>query len=63
MTKQQIKTATAGAIGASLYYLPGETDEAKRETVIQEGDVLHLVMREENAGNVYAVFKKGPEAD
>ena len=25
-----------------------------RETVIQEGDLLHLVMREENAAEVYA---------
>jgi len=41
----------------------GEGMLPTRETVIQEGDVLHLVMREENAGNVYAVFKKGPEAD
>jgi trk system potassium uptake protein TrkA len=41
----------------------GEGMLPTRETVIQEGDVLHLVMREENAGNVYAVFKQGPEAD
>jgi trk system potassium uptake protein TrkA len=32
-----------------------------RETIIQEGDVLHLVMREENADRVYAVFERGPE--
>ena len=31
-----------------------------RETVIQEGDLLHLVMREENAAEVYAVITKGP---
>ena len=30
---------------------------------LQEGDVLHLVMREENATRVYDVLKKGPETD
>jgi trk system potassium uptake protein TrkA len=34
-----------------------------RETVIQEGDLLHLVMREENANHVYEVFANGPEDD
>ena len=34
-----------------------------RETVLQEGDVLHLVMREENAAHVYDVFRDGPEDD
>ncbi|MGH3371631.1 MAG: potassium channel family protein [Nocardioidaceae bacterium] len=33
------------------------------ETVIQEGDVLHLVMREENAARVYSVFEDGPEVE
>jgi trk system potassium uptake protein TrkA len=33
------------------------------ETVIQEGDLLHLVMREENAGQAYALIDKGPEED
>ena len=32
-----------------------------RDTVIQEGDLLHLVMREENADQVYEVFHAGPE--
>ncbi len=32
-----------------------------RESVIQEGDLLHLVMREENAERVYSVFANGPE--
>jgi len=41
----------------------GEGTLPTRETVIQEGDVLHLVMREENAAHVYTVFNKGPEAD
>jgi len=39
----------------------GEGMLPKRETVIQEGDLLHLVMREENADRVYAVFRAGPE--
>jgi trk system potassium uptake protein len=41
----------------------GEGMLPTRESVIQEGDVLHLVMREENANRVYAVFEQGPEAD
>ena len=41
----------------------GEGMLPTRETVIQEGDVLHLVMREENAGRVYTVFEHGPEAE
>jgi trk system potassium uptake protein TrkA len=40
----------------------GEGMLPTRETVIQEGDVLHLVMREENADRVYSVFENGPEA-
>lgn len=31
-----------------------------RETVLQEGDVLHLVMREENAEQIYEAFNAGP---
>ncbi len=41
----------------------GEGTLPTRETVIQEGDVLHLVMREENADRVYSVFENGPEAE
>ena len=41
----------------------GEGMLPTRETVIQEGDVLHLVMREENADRVYSVLENGPEAD
>jgi len=41
----------------------GEGMLPTRETVIQEGDVLHIVMREENADRVYTVFEHGPEAD
>ena len=32
-----------------------------RDSVIQEGDLLHLVMREESAAEVFAVITKGPE--
>jgi len=39
----------------------GEGMLPTRETIIQEGDVLHLVMREENADRVYSVFEHGPE--
>lgn len=41
----------------------GEGMIPTRESVIQEGDLLHLVMREENADHVYHVFNEGPEAD
>jgi trk system potassium uptake protein TrkA len=41
----------------------GEGMIPTRETVMQEGDLLHLVMREENADRVYAVFNEGPEGD
>src|SRR5690349_8605726 len=41
----------------------GEGMLPTRESVIQEGDLLHLVMREENADRVYKVFNNGPEAD
>jgi trk system potassium uptake protein len=41
----------------------GEGMLPTRETVIQEGDLLHLVMREENADRVYSVFAAGPEPD
>lgn len=41
----------------------GEGMLPTRDTVIQEGDVLHLVMREENADRVTSVHDKGPEAD
>ncbi len=34
-----------------------------RETVIQEGDMLHIVIREENAAHAYAVLEAGPEDD
>jgi trk system potassium uptake protein TrkA len=32
-----------------------------RDSVIQEGDLLHLVMREENAAEAYQVIHNGPE--
>ena len=31
------------------------------ESVIQEGDLLHLVMREENASHAYSTLNDGPE--
>jgi trk system potassium uptake protein len=39
----------------------GEGTLPTRESVLQEGDLLHLVMREENATHVYTVFEHGPE--
>lgn len=41
----------------------GEGTLPTRETVLQEGDVLHLVMREKDATGVYDVLKKGPAAE
>ncbi len=41
----------------------GEGMLPSHESVIQEGDLLHLVMREENAERVYAAFNRGPEVD
>lgn len=41
----------------------GEGMLSKRDTVLQEGDILHLVMREENADSVYAVLENAPEED
>ena len=41
----------------------GEGMLPTRDTIIQEGDLVHLVMREENADHVYNVFNEGPEAD
>jgi trk system potassium uptake protein TrkA len=39
----------------------GEGMLPTRETVIQEGDLIHLVMREENAAHAYTVIENGPE--
>ncbi len=39
----------------------GEGMIPTRETVIQEGDMLHLVMREEVAAHAYSVLDRGPE--
>jgi trk system potassium uptake protein TrkA len=41
----------------------GEGMLPTRDTVLQEGDILHLVMREENAERVFGVFERGPEAE
>ncbi len=39
----------------------GEGMLPREDTVIQEGDLLHLVMREENAARAYDVLDRGPE--
>lgn len=39
----------------------GEGMLPTRESVIQEGDILHIVMREENANHAYRVLESGPE--
>jgi trk system potassium uptake protein TrkA len=39
----------------------GEGMLPTRETVLQEGDRLHLVIREDQAANAYAVLAAGPE--
>ncbi|MFC6285727.1 potassium channel family protein [Nocardioides sp. GCM10027113] len=39
----------------------GEGMLPTRETIIQEGDLVHLVMREENAPHAYSVIDRGPE--
>ena len=39
----------------------GEGMLPHRESVIQEGDLLHLVMREENAAHAYQTITRGPE--
>jgi trk system potassium uptake protein TrkA len=41
----------------------GEGILPSRESVMQEGDLLHMVMREEKAQGVFEVFERGPEAD
>ena len=41
----------------------GEGMLPTRDSVLQEGDMLHLVMREHNAQYVYDVFERGPEED
>ena len=41
----------------------GEGILPSRESVLQEGDMMHLVMREETAEQVLRVFEQGPEVD
>lgn len=41
----------------------GEGILPHRESVIQEGDLLHVVMREESAGRAYEVIERGPEEE
>ena len=35
----------------------------QRDSVIQEGDRLHVVLREENATHAYHVLESGPEEE
>jgi trk system potassium uptake protein TrkA len=39
----------------------GEGVLPTRESVIQEGDILHIALREENAPHAYAVIERGPD--
>jgi trk system potassium uptake protein TrkA len=41
----------------------GEGVLPTRDSVLQEGDTMHLVMREATAERALAVFEQGPEAD
>jgi trk system potassium uptake protein TrkA len=41
----------------------GEGMLPSRDSVIQEGDLLHLVMREENAAHAYEVIANGPDPE
>ena len=41
----------------------GEGMLPSRDSVIQEGDLLHLVMREENAAHAYEVIANGPHPE
>ncbi len=41
----------------------GEGMLPTRETVLQEGDIMHLVLREDTAAKVFEVFHRGPEED
>jgi trk system potassium uptake protein len=41
----------------------GEGMLPSRDSVIQEGDLLHLVMREENAAHAYEVVANGPDPE
>jgi trk system potassium uptake protein TrkA len=39
----------------------GEGVLPSRESVIQEGDILHIALREENAAHAYQVIDRGPD--
>jgi trk system potassium uptake protein TrkA len=41
----------------------GEGMLPTRESVIQEGDILHVVLREENASHTYKAIEHGPEEE
>jgi trk system potassium uptake protein TrkA len=40
----------------------GEGMLPTRDSVIQEGDMLHVVVREGDSGHAYEVIERGPEA-
>lgn len=39
----------------------GEGTLPTRDSIMQEGDMLHVVVREENSAHAYEVLKRGPE--
>jgi trk system potassium uptake protein TrkA len=39
----------------------GEGTLPTRDTILQEGDLIHMVIREENAARAYSVIDEGPE--
>ena len=63
-----IENSIAGRVADIHHLLPtsglhiiGEGFLPTRDSMIQEGDLLHLVMREETAGQVFKVLDAGPE--
>ena len=51
---------TVVAVYAPGYRL-GEGMLPNRDSVIQEGDILHVAMREDNAARAYQVIDSGPD--
>jgi trk system potassium uptake protein TrkA len=51
------------AAGARVAFVTrlGEGLVPSEDTVLQEGDLVHVIMRESDTGSVEAVFAKGPE--
>ncbi len=61
--ERTIKFQTESAARIAWIDRLGEGMIPDRDTVMQEGDILHVVMREENNQKVFDVFEKGPEDD